>query len=88
MVLVQDFKNIKKLFEYLFIEFLNESGERIAQWLATCTWKPKVLGSSLAASYAQRRALCSNGPANVFVPVKWVEVVGVKETALHSPAVL
>ena len=27
---------------------------RVAWWLATCAWKPKVPGSSPAASYAQR----------------------------------
>ena len=27
---------------------------RVAWWLATCAWKPKVPGSSLAASYVQR----------------------------------
>ena len=32
---------------------------------STCTWKSKVPGSSLAASYVQRWALCSNHPANV-----------------------
>ena len=37
----------------------------VAQWLATCARKPKVPGSSPAASYAQRWALCSNHPANV-----------------------
>ena len=29
-------------------------GGRVAWWLATCAWKPKVPGSSPAASYAQR----------------------------------
>ena len=37
----------------------------VAWWLATCTWKPKVPGSSPATSYVQRWALCSNRPANV-----------------------
>ena len=32
---------------------------------STCAWKSKVPGSSLAASYVQRWALCSNHPANV-----------------------
>ena len=27
---------------------------RVAWWLATCAWKPRVPGSSPAASYAQR----------------------------------
>ena len=35
----------------------------------------KVPGSSLAATYVQKWALCSNGPANVSVSVKRVEVV-------------
>ena len=38
---------------------------RVAQWLGTCAWKPKVPGSSPAANYVQRWALCSNRPANV-----------------------
>ena len=33
--------------------------------LATCARKPKAPGSSPAASYVQRWALCSNRPANV-----------------------
>ena len=37
---------------------------RVAQWLATCARKPKVPGSSPAASYVQRSAVCSNCPAN------------------------
>ena len=31
----------------------------------TCAWKPKVPGSSSAASYVQRWALSNNRPANV-----------------------
>ena len=38
---------------------------RVASWLATCTRKPKVSGSSPAANYVQRWALCSHRPANV-----------------------
>ena len=38
---------------------------RVAEWLATCARKPKVPGSSPAASYAQSWAPCSNLPANV-----------------------
>ena len=38
---------------------------RVAWWLATCARKPKVPGSSPAASYAQRWAARSNRPANV-----------------------
>ena len=38
---------------------------RVAQWLATCTRKPKTTGSRPTASYVQRRVLCSNRPANV-----------------------
>ena len=34
-------------------------------WLATCARKLKVPGSSPAASYVQRCALCSNRPTNV-----------------------
>ena len=37
----------------------------------------KGFGLSLAASYMQRWALCSNRPANLRVSVKWVEVVEV-----------
>ena len=37
---------------------------RVAWWLAACAWKPKVPGSSPAASYVQRYALCSNRLAN------------------------
>ena len=33
---------------------------------------PKVPCSILTASYAQRRALCSNKPVNVQVSLKWV----------------
>ena len=53
---------------------------RVASWLATCAWNPKVLGLSPAASYVQRWALCSNRPANVLVPVSgWNWQWGVKE---------
>ena len=38
---------------------------RVAQWLVTWARTKKVPGSSPAASYLQRLALCSNGPANV-----------------------
>ena len=41
----------------------------------TCARKPKVSGSSPAAAYVQRWALCSNRTANVKVSVKRVEVV-------------
>ena len=34
-------------------------------WLATCTLKQMVSGSSLATSYVQRRALCSNCPVSL-----------------------
>ena len=34
-------------------------------FLATCARKPRVSGSSTAASYAQRKTTCSNRPANV-----------------------
>ena len=42
-------------------------------WLATCARKPKVPGWSLAVTYVQRWALCSDHPTNVWVPVKRVE---------------
>ena len=45
------------------------------KWLATCARKLKVPGSSPAASYVQRWALCSNLPANILVSVKRVKVV-------------
>ena len=38
---------------------------RIAYLLATYAWKSKLLGSSPAASYEQRWALCNNRVANV-----------------------
>ena len=38
---------------------------RVAKWLVTCAQKPKIPGSSLAATYVQRWALRSNHPANV-----------------------
>ena len=44
-------------------------------WLVTCFRKPKILGSSPAASYTQRWALCNSNLANVRVSVKRVEVV-------------
>ena len=48
---------------------------QVTYWLATFAQKPKLLGSSPAASYVQRWTLCSNCPANVKVSVKRVEVV-------------
>ena len=39
--------------------------QRLAWWLASCARKPEVPGSSPAARYVQRWALCSNRPANV-----------------------
>ena len=39
--------------------------EPLIGWLATCTQKPKVPDSSLAANYVQRWALYSNHLANV-----------------------
>ena len=48
---------------------------RVTEWLKMCTWKPKVHGSSLTATYVQRWALCINHPANVQVSVKQVEKV-------------
>ena len=44
-------------------------------WPATWARKWKVPGSSSAATYMERWALCSNGPANVEVSVKQVEVI-------------
>ena len=48
---------------FKFTELLRTRG--VAWWLATCTLKPKVPGSNLAASYVQRWAVCSNFLANV-----------------------
>ena len=59
---------------------------RVAYWLATYARKPKVPGSSPAASYVQRWTLCSNRPANVYISVKLVEgVVRSYRNALPLP---
>ena len=47
---------------FIFIKYFQG---HIAQWLATGTQKPKVPGSSLAATYVQRWAPCSICQANV-----------------------
>ena len=64
-------------------------------YLMLLPWKnrhptPKVPGSSPAATYMQRRALCSNWLPNVEVSVKQVEVVvrSLTKCSLPSPAVL
>ena len=59
--------NVYLVFLYLFYKFLSFPKTycsnlaislylhgHVAQWLATCTQKPKVPGSSLAAGYVQR----------------------------------
>ena len=43
--------------------------------LATYGQKAKFPGLSPAASYVRRPPFCSNGPANVYVSVKRVELV-------------
>ena len=40
--------------EYHEMSFIYDYSGRVASWLATCTRNPKVPGSSLAATYAQR----------------------------------
>ena len=44
-------------------------------WTRKFALKTKVPGSSPATGYVQRRALCSNRAANVYVSLKRVEVV-------------
>ena len=46
-------------------QFVNVTQGHVAQWLATCTRKPKIFGSSPAANYVQRRVFCSYCLANV-----------------------
>ena len=59
------FELLKLQSRYIIFISLCYLGGRVAWWLATCAWKPKVPGSSPAASYVQRWALCSNRPANI-----------------------
>ena len=60
---------------------------RIAWWLEIYARKPKVLGSSLAATYVQRWAPHTNRPANVSVSVKREEVVvRSSRNAIHFPS--
>ena len=74
LIQFQDFLYLKRHFlekfyvklTYLEREYNYQSKSlwHVAYWLATCARKPKVPGSSPAASYVQRWALCSNCPAN------------------------
>ena len=57
----------------LFVVFFLEI--RITCQVISCAWKPKVLGSILAATYVQKWALCSNHLTNIYVSLKQVEVV-------------
>ena len=59
--LISEQNDIDKI--YLYARDLRE--QKVAWWLATCARKPKVPGSSAAAIYVQRWALCSNRLANV-----------------------
>ena len=55
----------KYLFEAVKLTYIPDPEKIWTTWLVTCAQKPKVPGSSPAASYVQRWALWSNCPANV-----------------------